>query len=141
MPVDISITAEAWGGFTKLGAVWKKIGAASDNDEVSAAGEAMLKAAPPMLKDFHTALARGASPGRNGTVCHPVSARRPGSVPGSGSGLGSCCSCPCCFGEATIDQWLAAVEWSHKGLLRGQGVAGWVGCSYGDVQHYQPHVK
>ena len=40
-----------------------------------------------------------------------------------------------------IDQWLAAVEWSHKGLLRGQGVAGWVGCSYGDVQHYQPHVK
>jgi hypothetical protein len=49
----------------------------------------MLTMAPAMLKDLHTAIAKGATPGREGTVCHP-------------------------------------------------GVAGWTGCSYGDVGHYQP---
>eukprot|EP01046_Picozoa_sp_COSAG06_P002743 COSAG06_NODE_100_length_24132_cov_93.237507_4_plen_459_part_00 len=87
----ISITSEAWGGFTTLGAVWTEIGKAQKNQAIADAGAAMLKAAPPMLKDFHTALARGATPGRvKGTVCHP-------------------------------------------------GVAGWKGCTYGDVQHYNPH--
>lgn len=74
-----------------MGAVWSKIGKAQQNKAIADAGDAMLKAAPAMLKDFHTALARGATPGRvNGTTCHP-------------------------------------------------GVAGWQGCTYGDVQHYNPH--
>jgi hypothetical protein len=87
----ISITSEAWGGFTTLGAAWTEIGKAQKNQAITDAGAAMLQAAPPMLKDFHTALTRGATPGRvKGTVCHP-------------------------------------------------GVAGWKGCTYGDVQHYNPH--
>ena len=74
-----------------MGAVWAQIGAVQDNQAVARAGAEMLQAASPMLKDFHTALARGATRGRvNGTICHP-------------------------------------------------GVAGWQGCTYGDVQHYSPH--
>jgi hypothetical protein len=86
----ISITSEAWGGFTQLGPVWQSIGRNLSRPDIAAAGASMLAEAPALLRDFHTALARGATPGKNGTTCHP-------------------------------------------------GVAGWVGCTYGDVQHYQPH--
>ena len=86
----LSITAEAYEGFSKLGPVWETIGTNLSRPDISAAGAAMTAAALPMLKDFRRAIARGATPGRApGTVCHP-------------------------------------------------GVAGWDGCSYGDVSHYQP---
>ena len=67
----ISITSEAWGGFTTMGLVWKALGAAGGNPQITAAGATMLLVAPPMLTDFHAALAAGATAGRNGTVCHP----------------------------------------------------------------------
>eukprot|EP01052_Picozoa_sp_SAG31_P048860 SAG31_NODE_10424_length_1140_cov_0.892411_1_plen_318_part_10 len=71
----ISITAEAWRGFTELGPVFEELGAKHARGDIVSAGKMMVLEAGPMLTDYHTSLSRGRTvvTENGGGVCHPAS--------------------------------------------------------------------
>lgn len=69
----ISITAEAWRGFSELGPVFEEIGAKQGRGDIAAAGKMMVSEAAPMLTDYHASLSRSRKVEDKGSVCYPAS--------------------------------------------------------------------